>query len=80
METYHDREDLYFLSNYGNCRLDHCLCIDGDNPRFGGSWGGLACPDWVPHGAQDMKNLIESAKNNYLRGKNEAKAENKNHP
>jgi hypothetical protein len=71
MVTYHDRPDLYFLSNYGRCRLHDCQCIDRNNPRFGGSWGGLACPDWVPHGAQDIKNLIEDAKNNYMRSKND---------
>jgi hypothetical protein len=80
MVTYHDRPDLYFLSNYGSCRLDKCMCVDGDNPRYGGSWGGLACPDWVPHGAADMKSLIEDAKNNYMRRKNEEKAKGEVHP
>jgi len=62
--------DLYFLNNYGKCRLEKCQCIDQDNPRFKGAWGGLACPDWVPTGAEELKDLIEQAKRNY---KNEPK-------
>lgn len=52
----------YFLTNYGNCKLEKCMCIDWQNPRFKGAWGGLACPDWVPLGAKSFFNLIERAK------------------
>jgi hypothetical protein len=46
------------------------MCIDPDNPRFGGAWGGLACPDWVANGSQDLKSMIEHAKVNYMASKN----------
>lgn len=62
-------DPIYFLSNYGHCRLDKCMCIDRGNPRFGGAWGGLACPDWVANGSQDLKSMIEKAKLYYEEGK-----------
>ena len=74
MVTINDRHDLYFLHNYGNCRLHHCRCIDRDNPRFNGAWAGLACPDWVPTGSQELKDMIEKAKSIYLDSKNVAKS------
>lgn len=49
------------------------MCIDPDNPRFGGPWGGLACPDWLPHGGADMVALREYAKETYLKAKNAQK-------
>jgi len=60
-----DSDPIYVLTNYGQCRLEKCMCIDQDNPRFDGAWGGLACPDWVALGATDMKALIDEAKKNY---------------
>jgi hypothetical protein len=47
------------------------MCIDQENPRFGGAWGGLACPDWVANGSQDLKSMIEHAKLNYMANKND---------
>lgn len=62
-------DPIYFLTNYGHCRLDKCMCIDQENPRFGGAWGGLACPDWVANGSQDLKSMIDHAKLYYIKGK-----------
>ena len=52
----------YFLSNYGQCKLEKCMCIDQHEPRFKGAWAGLACPDWEPKGARNILDLIEQAK------------------
>lgn len=60
-ETENERM-AYFLTNYGSCKLDKCRCIDWNDPRFQGAWGGLACPDWVPLGAKGIHELIEEAK------------------
>lgn len=69
-------DPIYFLSNYGHCRLEKCMCIDPDHPRFGGAWGGLACPDWVANGSQDLKSMIEHAKLNYMANKNASRTSN----
>jgi hypothetical protein len=61
METEND-EMIYFLTNYGRCKLPECQCISQHNPRFEGAWGGLACPDWEPLGAKSLLELIEQAK------------------
>jgi hypothetical protein len=45
------------------------MCIDAKNPRFGGAWGGLSCPDWVPLGPINWEQMIEHAKENYKSGK-----------
>ena len=71
---FHDRPDIYFMHNYGHCRLHSCRCIDRNNPRFGGAWGGLACPDWIPLGSQEIKDMIEKAKSSYLDSKNVTKS------
>ena len=69
--TGHDnRLDLYLLGNYGHCSRSSCLCVTGNHPEFGGAWGGLACPDWVPLGSQNVQDMIEKAKLSYLRNKN----------
>jgi hypothetical protein len=49
----------YFLTNYGRCKLEKCRCIDWQDPRFEGAWGGLACPDWETLGAKSFFELIE---------------------
>jgi hypothetical protein len=64
-----NEENLHVLGNYGQCRLDVCMCIDAKNPRFGGAWGGLSCPDWVPLGPINWEQMIEHAKENYKSGK-----------
>ena len=66
-------QQIHFLNNYGECRLEKCMCIDPDNPRFEGAWGGLACPDWVSIGASDMKDLIDRAKATYRKADNDVK-------
>lgn len=66
-------DPIYFLSNYGKCKLEHCQCIDQDNPRYDGSWGGLVCPDWEPLGAVDMVQLAKYARETYKKVKNEQK-------
>jgi hypothetical protein len=71
-----DNDPIYFLNNYGQCRLAKCMCIDQENPRFGGAWGGLACPDWVVNGSQDLKSMIEHAKLNYMATKNDERTRN----
>lgn len=68
-----NHDPIYFLNNYGKCRLEKCMCIDPNNPRFGGPWGGLACPDWLPHGGADMVALRKYAKETYLKAKNAQK-------
>ena len=78
MGIYDDRPDIYYLSNYGNCSRGHCLCTDGDNPRYGGAWAGIVCPDWVPLGAKDMEQLIQAAKETYLNAKDKEKAAKNN--
>jgi len=62
-------DPIYFLTNYGKCGLEKCRCIDPDNPRFGGPWGGLVCPDWLPHGAIDMEALKQYARDTYKKAK-----------
>ena len=74
MVTINARPDLYFLHNYGHCRRDNCLCVTGNHPAFSGSWGGLACPDWIPMGSQEIKDMIEKAKSSYLDSKNATKS------
>lgn len=68
-----NEQQIHFLNNYGECRLEKCMCIDPDNPRFKGAWGGLACPDWVSIGASDMKDLIDRAKATYRKADNDVK-------
>ena len=68
-----NKQQIHFLNNYGECRLEKCMCIDRDNPRFEGAWGGLACPDWVSIGASDMKDLIDRAKATYRKADNDVK-------
>ena len=68
-----NEQQIHFLNNYGECRLEKCMCIDRDNPRFEGAGGGLACPDWVSIGASDMKDLIDRAKATYRKADNDVK-------
>jgi hypothetical protein len=65
--------EIDLLNNYGHCRLEHCLCIDQNNPRYHGAWGGLVCPDWVTLGARNTDDLIAYAKTNYKVKANEHK-------
>jgi len=60
-----ESNELYWLMNYGQCKLDTCQCIAQKNPRYGGAWGGIVCPDWVPLGARSLDDLIEIAKRKY---------------
>jgi hypothetical protein len=73
-------DPIYFLNNYGQCKLDKCMCIDRDNPRFDGAWGGLACPDWVANGSQDLHSMIERAKLTYMANKNDERTRNTQRP
>lgn len=65
--------EIDVLNNYGQCRLEHCLCIDQNNPRYHGAWAGLVCPDWVTLGARNTDDLIAYAKTNYKVKANEHK-------
>lgn len=70
-----NEQQARFLNSYGRCRLEKCMCIDPHTPRFKGAWGGLACPDWVPLGAEDIKELIDHAKANYRKVDNDVKVQ-----
>lgn len=53
-----DRELRDYLdNNYGRCKLTPCKCRDPYNPRFGGSWVGKLCPDWIPTGSATWEDL-----------------------
>ena len=64
METENERR-IYVLMNYGKCKLETCECIAQKNPRYGGAWAGIVCPDWAPLGASSIDELIENAKRTY---------------
>ena len=47
----------YLDKNYGRCKHARCLCRDPHNPRYGGEWVGIICPDWVPTGSSNWDEL-----------------------
>lgn len=56
MTSVDDVDELYFLNNYGRCRLgQNCECARG--LRFDGKWGGLMCDQWMPLGARSVSEL-----------------------
>ena len=58
-------EEIHYLSNYGECRREECLCQRGTHPRWPEAWGGIACEDWVPIGARSHIELIEMMRERY---------------
>lgn len=63
-------DDVYFLNNYGRCRLgEECECLKG--LRFDGQWGGLMCDDWMPLGVRSMEELKLLVLGRRVSGENE---------
>lgn len=55
-------DEEHYLTNYGHCRKEECLCLRGTHPLWPNAWGGLACPDWVPLGARSHDELMMMAR------------------
>ena len=65
VKTETETDEMYWLVNYGRCKLETCRCIARKNPRYGGAWAGIVCPDWIPLGSRSLDDLIEIAKRKY---------------
>jgi len=49
----------YLANNWGTCAVSHCRCRCS-RPKCtcgGGTWLGVACPDWTPCGATNYAEL-----------------------
>ncbi len=57
--------EIHYLSNYGECRQERCLCQRGEHPAWPGAWGGIACEHWKPLGARSHEELIEMMRERY---------------
>jgi len=58
-------EEIHYLSSYGHCRSEECLCAKGEHPQWPGAWGGIACDQWEPIGARSHEELMDMVKQRY---------------